>query len=152
MRPIHILLLTALLLAACTDPTAPGVDLLDVSVTLSKVDIALGEETEFRALVANRTARDIAFATNTCVIVFEILDADGRRFVEPVVCNDIEVQHLLRPGESLQRNVIFDGTNWIAADANPGPGPGDYTVRAGVSLALRNPSSPVGLRIRPGTS
>lgn len=86
--------------------------------------------------------------TNVCAIVFEILDTGGGRFVEPVVCNDIGMQHMLRPGESLRHDVTFDGTGWIASDGDPGPGPGDHIVRAGVSLAFRSPSAPVGLRVR----
>ena len=143
--PRFLLLAT---LASCTDPIPPALDQLDVTVTLSNVDIALGEETELRAVAANRTSRDITFVTNACVVVFEVLDAGGRRFVEPIVCSDVEVQHTLRPGESLQHNVLFDGTGWLTVGGDSGPGPGDYTVRAGVSLALRSPSEPVAFHVR----
>ena len=144
----RFLLLATLASSSCTDPVPPALDQLDVSVTLSKVDIVLGEQTELRAVAANRTSRDITVVTNTCVLIFEVVDPGGRRFVEPIVCNDIEVQHTLRPGESLQHNVPFDGTGWLAVGGDRGPGPGDYIVRAGVSTALRSPSPPVALHVR----
>lgn len=147
LNRISGLLLVALVSLGCTDPVAPDIDRLAVSLTLSKAVITEGEATELRAVVANESAHDLTFRTNACTIVFDMYDVAGQRFVEPIVCNDIGLEHVLRPGESLQRTVMFDGTGWISSGGGQGPGPGDYTVRAGVSLAFRSPSPRVGLTV-----
>lgn len=148
----RMLLLAVLpLLLACSDSLAPDIDLLEVSVSLSKAAISPGEVTELRATLTNPTSRDLVFTTGGCILIFELRDSGDDRFIEPVVCDDTSFERVLAPGESLERTLLFDGTGWLTPSGPAAVPPGLSQVRAGMSFAFANASPFVDLRILSGT-
>jgi hypothetical protein len=99
-------------LAGCSEAVGPDIDGIEVTLSLSQEEMAVGDTIEIRIVATNTTAGELSFATNACVLVVRILDQSNTPVVYlPGFCNDIRLGHTLGPGESLMRVELFDGTN-----------------------------------------
>ena len=144
------------LLAGCSGATDPTIDGIEVTLSLSQDDMAVGDTIEIRVLATNTTANPVSFFTHGCVFRTRFLDQSNALVgTLPYFCNSMSSSATLAPGESLERIIPFDGR---AAELLGGElftlESGTYAVFAGVSsissdLELLNPSNPVELRIQP---
>jgi hypothetical protein len=150
----------ALPLIACgSDVLAPDVEQVHLTLTLSQTEMVVGDTVEIRVVGTNPTRNTLRFTTGDCA-VFHIRmrwGADLVVFRHPTVCNDIALERVIEPGDSIVETTLFDGTV-----APPGPfldangeeptltlAPGRYTVVATPPGAAGNESNTVELRIRP---
>ena len=132
-------------LAGCSEATGPNIPGIEVTVSLSDQEVAVGDIIEIQVLATNITAGELSFTTNTCVLVVRILNQSNTPVVDfPNTCNDIGVTTTLGPGESLAQVARFDDTHPAFPLAS-----GTYMVIAGISSDLLNPSAAVELRIEP---
>ena len=156
---IKALAVAILALAGCSDSTGPTIEGIEVTLSLSREEIAVGDTVEIRVLVTNATASELVFVTGVCDILVYFLRS--RKVVRqlPDSCNSISHQHTLGPGESVERVLLFDGTTERFVN-NPGGrsfyrpfpmDPGTYMLFAGLSgipgSDLVNRSEAVVLRI-----
>jgi hypothetical protein len=149
----------AALLASCgSDVLAPDVEQVQLSLTLSRTEMVVGDTIELRAVGRNTTRKTLRFTTHACgALQFRILHGtDFVVFRHPSTCNDINAERVIEPGDSIVETARFDGT------VSPGPfrdangeepiltlAPGRYTVIATPEGAAGNDSNTVELRIRP---
>ena len=140
-------------LTGCGEAVGPNIPGIDVTISLSQEEMAVGDTIEIRIVATNTTAGPLTFATNTCVLVVRILDRSNTPVIHlPGFCNDIRLEHTLGPGESLMGVELFDGT---IQDPLGRPGErsplesGTYRVFAGISSDALNPSDAVKLCIQP---
>ena len=135
-----------MLLAGCGTATGPNIVGIDVTLFLSQEEVAVGEPIEVRVVATNTTGRQLEFSTNSCVLVVRVLDQSNTPVLDaPATCSDIGLKHTLGPGESLERLVILDRR---AGESFPLES-GTYTMFAGISQDLLNPSDAAELRVRP---
>lgn len=140
--------------AGCSGAVGPHIDGIEVTLSLSDVEIAVGDSVEIRVLATNVTESQLVFFTGPCVLLVRFLDQSNTPVVTlPNTCNSINYQHTLGPGESLERVVLFDGAMPGPSLESPPLEPGTYRVLAGLSrnpdMDLINQSDAVALRILP---
>ena len=141
-------------LAGCSEATGPNIDGIEVTLSLSQDNMAVGDTIEIRVLATNTTANPVSFFTHGCVFRTRFLDQSNALVgTLPYFCNSMSSSATLAPGESLERIIQFDGR---AVELLGGElftlESGTYAVFAGVSsissdLELLNPSNAVELRI-----
>ena len=156
-RLIRAIAAAIVVLAGCSEATGPNIDGIEVTVSLSQEEMAVGDWIEIRVLATNTTANPVSFSTDGCVFQIRFVDQSNTPARQlPDFCNSMSQSHALAPGESLEKVVQFDGTVWSPAGQSVLPlEPGTYLVFAGISpissdfLVLINPSDAVELRIQP---
>lgn len=144
-----------LVLAGCSGATDPNIDGIEVTLSLSQEELAVGETIEIRVLATNVTANPVSFSTDGCVFHIRFLDQSNTPVgTLPSFCNSMSQSHMLAPGESLAQVTRFDGTASRLKGEVFSLESGTYGVFAGISaissdLDLLNPSDAVELRIQP---
>ena len=142
------------LLAGCSGATDPTIDGIEVTLSLSQDDMAVGDTIEIRVLATNTTANPVSFSTGGCVFHIRFLDQSNALVgTLPYFCNSMSSSATLAPGESLERIIPFDGRAALGGELFTLES-GTYVVFAGISpissdLELLNPSDAVELRIHP---
>jgi hypothetical protein len=145
-----------LLLAGCGSPADPDVadaQRFDVSVSVSRSEVPLGETANVLIIATNPTLETLTFRSNSCVTVYAVLDLLGNElFRRPWFCNDIGLTHEVGPGEALEDTIPFDGHG--PGSAIPGlpfdtlP-PATYGIRGRVSGGVWSPGEPIRIRLLP---
>ncbi len=88
--------------AACSEATGPIIDGIEVTLSRSQEEVAVGDTFEVRVLATNMTAGELSFLTDSCVLVAQILDQSNRPVGQrPNTCNSIGITTTLGSGESL---------------------------------------------------
>ena len=149
------LLSIALVPSACADAVGPDVDYVDVSLSLSAEEMVVGGTLQLHVVARNTTRRTLRFRTNSCILSVQLLRGGFPVLQVPATCDDIGLEHVLAPDESLEAVFTFDGrSTWGPFPNEEGRRvplvlePGIYEVRAGISSDLLSPSLPRALRIR----
>ncbi len=151
---IRTIAAVVIVLVGCSEATGPSIDGIEVTLSLSDEEMAVGDTIEIRVLATNTTGNPVSFFTHGCVFRTRFLDQSNALVgTLPYFCNSMSSSATLAPGESLERIIPFDGR---AAELLGGAlftlESGTYAVFAGVSsissdLELLNPSDAVALRI-----
>ncbi len=148
-------------LAGCSGATGPHIDGIEVTLSLSREEISVGDTVEIRILATNTTVNQLDFITGACDLFVRFLRLNRVVLTRPSACNSTTHPHTLGPGESLERVVMFDGTveNYVRDPEGrsynePIPmEPGTYRLFAGLSGVqnedLMNESDAAELRIKP---
>lgn len=151
MSRFCLLLVSSLVLAACSDATAPGP--LDVSVALARSTIAHGDTTHLTASIHNISTRSVTF-NNVCAFDVRVVAVGDTPDLRPRqrICIAIYAPVTVAPSDTLVWTLLFDATaeqchgSLCFWDRLPA---GDYRVW-GVLNYAEGPgvSAPVPLRIQ----
>ena len=157
----RILAATIVVLAGCGLITGPHIDGIEVTLSLSREEISVGDTVEIRMLATNTTASQLDFFTGGCGLFVRFFQLRRPVPALSVTCVSTTIPHTLGPGESLEQVVLFDGTveNYVRDSEGrsykePIPmEPGTYRLVAGLSSGetgggLMNQSDAVELRIQ----
>ena len=141
--------LSALLVASCDELTWPtDAWVLDVSISVSPLEIAIGDTATVVIEAVNTTDRELRFSSNSCVLVMRVEDSTGNTVWGGGPCLDILLVNAIAPGESVIQTFLFDGMGLLADGSGEYPLPlGVYRVQAGVTQEFANPSGSIELRI-----
>jgi len=152
MVRFRLLLVSPLLLAACSDITGPGP--LQVSATTSRAVMTPGDTTAITLTVRNISAKPVTFE-RICAFDVRVLAAGDNTDVThraPRMCVAMSWPLTLQPTETFAQTFLFTATVGSCLPGSCYPDPlqaGDYVIK-GVLFYEKGPavSDPVPLEIR----
>jgi hypothetical protein len=124
---LRIIPWAVLVLAACSDPASPGVD-LRVTTTVTPSVFRTGERATVTTTVTNRGDRSWDIAAPGCGTVYQVQGPNGPIYFEGATCL-AAARALIAPGQRLE----FTETLWETIP------PGNYQVRSFVQKDAYSP-------------
>jgi hypothetical protein len=135
------------MLLACDNPTEPE-DMLEVSVRITpSVLSSASDVAEIRVVARNTSGRALRFESDGCYLTARVEGPGGDTVFDSSMACLLGLRTVdMAPGDFIANTFSFSGwdktgTTWLALPA------GTYTVRGGVTSAMRSLSPPATFEI-----